>query len=152
MNEKEIKAQLLAAGATEEQLASVNYKEIEDIVTNATGIDDLCVRMKKIKPDFAEEEFKAQLAALSAKESDASEDSEVLSEEQLENVAGGSVGGWLKKNAYWLVPTLFTAAVVGYTAAQGYVNYKADKSVMAKNNPKDSVFIVRGQIVSGQLL
>lgn len=132
MTEKEIKDQLREQGVSEEELASVDYGKIAEIVSNAASIDDLCAKMKLLKPDIDDEALKKHLMELSEKSSDEDENAEDLSEEQLEAVAGGSVGSWLKKNAYWLVPTLFTASLIGVTVAQGVASHIADKDVARK--------------------
>ena len=133
MTEKEIKDQLREQGVSEEVLASVDYGKIAEIVSNAASIDDLCAKIKLLKPDIDENALKNHLMELSENSSDESEVAEDLSEEQLEAVAGGSVGSWLKKNAYWLVPTIFSASLIGVTIAQGVTNHIADKDVAMKS-------------------
>ena len=107
MNEKELKAQLLEAGVTEEQIAKVDFAKIESIIDNASSIEGLSKSLKEAYPDFNEEEFKKAVAE-NTKDNDAVED---LSDEALEAVAGGSVGSWLNKNKAWLIPVATVAAV-----------------------------------------
>ena len=133
MTEKEIKDQLRKQGVSEEALASVDYEKIAEIVSNAASIDDLCAKIKLLKPDIDENALKNHLMELSENSSDENENAEDLSEEQLEAVAGVSVGSWLKKNAYWLVPTIFSASLIGVTIAQGVTSHIADKDVAMKS-------------------
>ena len=87
MNEKELKEQLLAAGATEEQIAKINFARIEEIISQAGNLDELCNLMVKNYPGFNVQEFKkAVTEGANAKDSEEAVD---LSDEALENVAGG---------------------------------------------------------------
>ena len=49
MNEKELKEQLLAAGATEEQIAKINFARIEEIISQAGNLDDSLFVFPKTK-------------------------------------------------------------------------------------------------------
>jgi len=105
MNEKELKEELLAAGVTEEQLDSLDFTKIEEIFDNTQNADELCMEIQKNFSDFDEKSFKTMLSE-QEKESEKTED---LSDEALEEVAGGSAGSWFKKNKDWVI----TAAVIG---------------------------------------
>ena len=112
MNEQEFKAQLREAGAQEEAIAKINFAKIESIIDGASSIEDLCKGLKKAYPDFNEADFKKTIAA-NSKDSDDTQD---LSDEALEAVAGGSAGSWLKKNKDWLIPVASLAiggAIIG---------------------------------------
>ena len=119
MNEKELKQQLLAAGATEEQIAKINFARIEEIISQAGNLDELCNLMVKNYPGFNVQEFKkAVTEGANAKDSEEAVD---LSDEALENVAGGSLGSWIKKNKDWLIPVAAIGAsglLIGAFAAR----------------------------------
>ncbi len=100
MNEQKFTDMLLSAGARREDLAQVDFQKITSIVENSSSVDDLCKTLKASYPDFYEEEFRKAVAE-NMKESEKTEE---LSDSDLEAVAGGSVGSWLKKNQDWLVP------------------------------------------------
>lgn len=135
MNEKELKAQLLEAGATEEQIAKVDFAKIENIIDNASSIEGLSKSLKEAYPDFNEEEFKKAVAE-NTKDNDAVEN---LSDEALEAVAGGSVGSWLNKNKAWLIPVA-TIAVVGIGGAIIYgVKRKLAANAAAKPQRSSSI-------------
>ena len=105
MNVQELKKELLAAGVTEEQLDSLDFTKIEELFDNTQNADELCMEMQKNFSDFDEKSFKTMLSE-QEKESEKTED---LSDEALEEVAGGSAGSWFKKNKDWVI----TAAVIG---------------------------------------
>lgn len=105
MNVQELKELLLAAGVTEEQLDRLDFTKIEEIFDNTQNADELCMEMQKNFSDFDEKSFKTMLSE-QEKESEKTED---LSDEALEEVAGGSAGSWFKKNKDWVI----TAAAIG---------------------------------------
>ena len=88
MNEKQLKEDLLAAGAKEEDLAKIDFCRLEAIIDRAGSIDGLCKDLKKAYPDFDETAFKKAIA----ENTKAGDDSQELSDSDLEAVAGGSVG------------------------------------------------------------
>ena len=108
MNMNELKAELIAAGAKEEDLAKVDFANIEHIIDGANDIEGLCKALKEAYPTFDEAAFKQVIAEQTKKTDDAQE----LSDDDLEAVAGGSVGSWLNKNKEWLIPVA-TVAVLG---------------------------------------
>ena len=135
MNEKELKTQLLEAGATEEQIAKVDFAKIENIIDNASSIEGLSKSLKEAYPDFNEEEFKKAVAE-NTKDNDAVEN---LSDETLEAVAGGSVGSWLNKNKAWLIPVA-TVAAIGIGGAIIYgVKRKLAANAAAKPQRSSSI-------------
>ncbi len=109
MDYNEIKEQLLAAGATEEQVAKIDFAKIESIFDGVSSIEGLCKDLKKAYPDFNESEFKKAIA----ENSKDSENAEELSDAALEAVAGGSVGSWLNENKDWLIPVASIAVIGG---------------------------------------
>ncbi|MBR4464723.1 MAG: hypothetical protein IKS40_08935 [Treponema sp.] len=94
MNNMDIKAQLLAAGAKEEDLAKVDFAKIESIVDKAGSIGGLCKELKEAFPEFNEADFRKTLE----ENSDVSEVPQELSDDDLEAVAGGSVGSWISEH------------------------------------------------------
>ena len=108
MNMNELKAELIAAGAKEEDLAKVDFANIEHIIDGANDIEGLCKALKEAYPAFDEVSFKRAIAEQTKKTDDAQE----LSDDDLEAVAGGSVGSWINKNKEWLIPVA-TVAVLG---------------------------------------
>ena len=138
MNEKDIKAQLLAAGAKEEDLAKVDLAKIEEIFGNAGNIDGLCKDLKKAYPDFDEAAFKKAIA----ENTKAGDDSQELSDSDLEAVAGGSVGSWLNDNKAWLIPVA-ASAIVGTYFLTKYVGKRMDIAQAEKENP-----MLKGRIKS----
>lgn len=124
MKEKEFREQLLLAGASEEQIANVDFAKMENIFDKANSIEELCKTLKESYPDFNESEFKKAIAENSKTEDEIQD----LSDTDLEAVAGGSVGSWLNKNKAWLIPVA-TVAVIGI----GYGIFKLhQKNEMAK--------------------
>lgn len=120
MDEKEFKEQLLLAGASEEQIAKVDFEKMESIFDKANSIEDLCKVLKENYPDFNEAEFKKAIVENEKADGGALN----LSDADLESVAGGSVGSWLNKNKAWLIPVAaFAAAGIGY----GVYKYKQNK-------------------------
>ena len=61
MNQMELKNDLLAAGVTEEALTKLDLTKIEEIISGATNIDEICTKMKEAYPDFNETEFKKSI-------------------------------------------------------------------------------------------
>ena len=57
MDKNKITTQLLEAGATEEQLAKINFEKVESIIDTARNIDSLCRTLKSNYPDFNEAGF-----------------------------------------------------------------------------------------------
>ena len=109
MDMTELKRQLIEAGAKEEALAKIDFDKVDDIVSNASSIDDLCKKMKVYMPDFDPEAFKKELEEAKEESSDSEAEIE-LSDDSLASVAGGSkAGDWFKKNKDWVVPL----AIVG---------------------------------------
>ena len=94
MDKNKITTQLLEAGATEEQLAKINFEKVESIIDTARNIDSLCRTLKSNYPDFNEAGFMEALEK-NAKDSEETQD---LSDNDLESVAGGSVSSWISKN------------------------------------------------------
>ena len=138
MNEKDIKAQLLAAGAKEEDLAKVDLAKIEEIFGNAGNIDGLCKDLKKAYPDFNEAAFKKAIA----ENTKTCGDSQELSDSDLEAVAGGSVGSWLNDNKAWLIPVA-ASAIVGTYFLTKYVGKRMDIAQAEKESP-----MLKGRIKS----
>ena len=87
MNEKEFKEQLIATGIKEEQIANLDFSKIEKIFESSQNIDEICKSIKESFPNFDETGFR-QIISEQTKES---ENTEYLSEDALEEVAGGSV-------------------------------------------------------------
>ena len=108
MNINELKAELIAAGAREEDLAKVDFANIEHIIDDANDIKGLCKALKEAYPTFDEAAFKRAIAEQTKKTDDAQE----LSDDDLEAVAGGSVGSWINKNKEWLIPVA-TVVILG---------------------------------------
>ena len=105
MNMNELKAELIAAGAKEEDLAKVDFANIEHIIDGANDIEGLCKALKEAYPAFDEAAFKRAIAEQTKKTDDAQE----LSDDDLEAVAGGS---WINKNKEWLIPVA-TVVILG---------------------------------------
>ena len=132
MNERELKKYLLEAGASNDAVAKVDFAKIESIIDEASSIEDLCKTLKETYPDFDEAEFKKAIADY-LKEEDAPQE---LSDDDLEAVAGGSVGSWLNENKAWLIPVVTTVAIVGIgVGVHKYRQYKQrNKDLLAEAN------------------
>ena len=117
MDSNELKKQLLEYGATEEELAKIDFAAIENLLENASDIDEFCISFKKIYPNFNEAEFKQ----LIADNSDNSENAQELSDEDLESVAGGSIGSWFSKNKQLVI----CSAIIGAALIASPFVYKA---------------------------
>lgn len=124
MNINEIKAELISAGAKEEDLAKVDFAKLESIFDGANNIEGLCKSLKEAYPTFDEAEFKKAIE----ENSKDSEEAQNLSDEDLAAVAGGSVGSWLNKNKSWLIPV---AAVMVVGAGYGIFKYVKGSSAGA---------------------
>ena len=94
MTEKELKEQLLAADVKEEDIKNLNLKKFSDIIEQSKDTDDFCTSMKESFPNFDENKFMKALADYNKE----SEEEEVLSDEALETVAGGSVSSWVSSH------------------------------------------------------
>ena len=139
MNEEKIKEELLAAGATEEDIA-----KLERIIDSSKNADELCKALKEAYPDFKEAEFKRGIEK-NAKES---EDTEDLSDEALASVAGGSIGSWVKdhKTALLAVAALasipvichFTSRTASAMSGLNEAAAKQDKILGGMEGPKTS--------------
>jgi len=117
MDSNELKKQLLEYGATEEDLAKIDFSRVENIVDGASTIEDLCQALKNEYPDFNEEEFKKFVSQENESETDEAQD---LSDEDLEAVAGGSIGSWIKNNK----EVVIIASCLLATAALSPIIYK----------------------------
>ena len=113
MTEKEFKKKILEMGASQEEVAKVDFEKIKGIIDGAKSIEGLCKAFKDVYPDFNESEFKKAIIE-NTKESEEAQD---LSDDALEAVAGGSLGSWLKKNKKEI---LYTAVGVGAFGAALY--------------------------------
>ena len=126
MNQMELKNDLLAAGVTEEALTKLDLTKIEEIISGANNIDEICTKMKEAYPDFNETEFKKSITE-TAKNSEATQD---LSDDTLEEVAGGSAGSWLKKNYETICRVVVLAGILGFSYAGGkYVGNIISKKI-----------------------
>ncbi len=124
MNDKELKEQLLAAGANKADLEKVDFDKIEKIISNASSIESLCKSLRETYPDFNEADFKKVIT----EKQEESEDTQDLSESDLEAVAGGSIGSWINKNKTWLVPLAAVTIMAGYVL---YDRYQHNKKIAA---------------------
>ena len=110
MKSEEIKEMLLGAGADKDKLAKIDFAKIEEIVNSSRDIEDLCKKMTEYNPEFDKQLFMDEFNEATKESSKEEESAEDLSDEQLEDVAGGSkAGDWFKKNKDWVVPL----AIVG---------------------------------------
>ena len=94
MDKNKITAQLLEAGVTEEELGKIDFEKVGEIIDTSRSIDSLCKTLKSNYPDFNEAGFREALE----KNTKDSEEMQDLSDNDLEAVAGGSVGSWISKN------------------------------------------------------
>ena len=115
MNEKQLKEDLLAAGAKEEDLEKIDFCRLEAIIDRADSIDGLCKDLKKAYPDFDEATFKKAIA----ENTKAGDDSQELSDSDLEAVAGGSAGSWISDHKALSIPG-------------GYVLHRFGKALKAR--------------------
>ena len=133
MNEKEIKEQLLAAGATKEQLDSLNFTKIEEIFDDTKDVDGICKDIKKAFPNFDEAGFR-KIIFEQAKDS---ENTENLSDEALEEVAGGSVTTWMHRNKDWVITAAALATIGACVLYKKYTEHKLNswKAKPVSNGP-----------------
>ena len=136
MNNNELKEQLFAAGATEEQLADIDFEKIESIISGAENINEISSKMKEVFPSFNETEFRKAISETAKN----SEDAQDLSDEALEEVAGGSGGSWLKKN----YETICRVAVLVGALGVGYGFGRIIGNKIAKNSAQNTFDKVRG--------
>ena len=135
MDMTELKRQLIEAGAKEEALAKIDFDKVDDIVSNASSIDDLCKKMKVYMPDFDPEAFKKELEQ--AKSSDSEAEIE-LSDDSLASVAGGSkAGDWFKKNREWVLPLAITAGGLATLGVAKLITKPARRSSWGKTAKKE---------------
>lgn len=113
MTENEYKKQLLELGVKEEQLANINFGLVDEIISRVENIDELCDLMVKNFPDFHKDEFKKALTEAAESSTKASAEAQDLSDEELAEVAGGSVGSWIKKNKEAIAITAFSLIALG---------------------------------------
>ena len=144
MNEKELKEELLSAGATEEDIS-----KLERIIDSSKNADELCEALKKAYPDFKEAEFRRGIE----KNAKDSEDTENLSDEALASVAGGSIGSWVKNNKIALlavtalasIPIIyhFTSRTSAAMNALNDIEANREKVIGGMEGPKSSAEIQR---------
>ena len=113
MTENEYKKELLELGVKEEALANINFGLVDEIISRAENIDELCDLMVKKFPDFHKDEFKKALTEAAESSTKASAEAQDLSDEELAEVAGGSVGSWIKKNKEAIAITALSLLAVG---------------------------------------
>ena len=113
MTENEYKKQLLELGVKEEALANINFGLVDEIISRVENIDELCDLMVKNFPDFHKDEFKKALTEAAESSTKASAEAQDLSDEELAEVAGGSVGSWIKKNKEAIAITALSLLAVG---------------------------------------
>ena len=124
MNEKQLKEDLLAAGAKEENLAKIDFCRLEAIIDRAGSIDGLCKDLKKAYPDFNEAAFKNAIA----ENTKTCGDSQELSDSDLEAVAGGSAGSWISEHKALVIGlSLIVLSIPG-----GYVLNRFGKALKAR--------------------
>ncbi len=146
-------------GASEQVIADFekqfSVEEIQEIVASCDNVDEACEKLCKKYPVLQYDELKKQIDALASQaqgaESDsASEEMVDLNEDDLEAVAGGSIGSWFKKNwAGLVVGGVLTAALcaipggamIGLTVgpmAMQMVNSQAAKSEKTADAKSDN--------------
>ena len=84
MNSNELKEQFLAAGASEDQLAKIDFDKILEIIDKSSNIEELTKAMKDSFVDFDDENFKKVVAEYKDEGNEAID----LSDDDLESVAG----------------------------------------------------------------
>ena len=135
MNFTEIKEKLLAAGATEVQLENLDLTKVEAIFDKTQDIDGLCKNIKESFPDFDEAGFR-QIVAEESKDSEATE---ILSDESLEEVAGGSISSWMHRNKDWVIPAAAMATIGLCYMYNKYTRYKYNKYTKEHSTNIDKV-------------
>lgn len=134
MNKEEYKEQLLKLGLSEKQIESINFPQLEEIISNAKDVDDICTQLEKIYPGFNSDEFKKVVKYASNQEAKASENVEDLSDENLKEVAGGSASHWFRDHAVELA--IIGAGIIGgaiwgaVTAKDGTMEYSRKASAV----------------------
>ncbi len=131
IDEKALKDFYRQQGATEEAVNAVDLKKVEDLILSCgsmeEAIDTICETYPQLDKEWLEktvEDAKQEVdAQLEANSNPDSEDIVDLDEDDLEAVAGGSVGSWFKKN--W--PILVGAAAGMALAAGGMAMYSKFK-------------------------
>ena len=126
VNEAELRTLLKTNGV--EVSDGMNLAEVEELVlschTDDEAVEKLCEAYPGIDQAWLKQliaDSKAQtMAFASQKEDPTSEEMTDLEDDALEEVAGGSVGSWFKKN--W--PTVLTVVAVCGVAAAGYHAYR----------------------------
>ncbi|MBR4464721.1 MAG: hypothetical protein IKS40_08925, partial [Treponema sp.] len=120
MNEKQLKEDLLAAGAKEENLAKIDFCRLEAIIDRAGSIDGLCKDLKKAYPDFDETAFKKAIA----ENTKAGDDSQELSDSDLEAVAGS----WISDHKALVIGL----SLIALSIPGGYVLHRFGKALKAR--------------------
>ena len=122
MNSNELKEQFLAAGASEDQLAKIDFDKILEIIDKSSNIEELTKAMKDSFVDFDDENFKKVVAEYKDEGNEAID----LSDDDLESVAGGSLGSWMSENKDWLIPVAVVVGigVTGFVAGKLIQNHR----------------------------
>ena len=116
-------------------------KEVEEIIRTAAGPEDamekICQAFPEIvrellKENFEKEKKKAEKFFADGADSEALQ---TLSEDELEAVAGGSFGSWMKKNWPYVVGTAAIATVGAVCLIRGYRS-KANAQTLAAAEKK----------------
>ena len=135
MKEEEYKTRLLELGLPEEKIPNINFSQLEDIISHAKNIDEICAQLEKNYPGFNSDEFKKVFTYALSQEGKTSESVEALSDESLNEVAGGSTSHWFKDHAVEFA--IVAAGIIGgaiwgaATAKDGIIEHGRKEGAVA---------------------
>ena len=150
-SEQNIKNALKDQGIDIDSAPNINMNELEEIALSCSSVEEAIEKICEKNPQIDAEHLKNDFANLqfnmldneSSKTDSMSEEAIELDEDDLEAVAGGSVGSWFKKN--WPAVLAITAVCVGV----GYGAHKLMGSGVTSKAIESGTSAASGATASG---
>ncbi|EID85726.1 hypothetical protein MSI_05450 [Treponema sp. JC4] len=131
MNENDLKKMMVEMKLENNNLSDEDFSKLTNAINGSSSINEACKKICEVFPELSEEELKeATDLIISNLNQKQQEEVTNLSENDLEAVAGGSFGSWMKKNWGYVV------GGVGLFAASWLIgkrigSYKANNAYQA---------------------
>jgi len=129
MTKEELKEMMIKAGVEESAIVEQDIERVTEIINQSDSPNEAIKKISQSYPQVSEESLredtKALLSTLKAGDETAVQE---LSDADLEAVAGGSFGSWMKENWGYVVGTV---AVLGVLSVTGVYVYKKRQAILA---------------------
>ncbi len=129
MTKEELKEMMIKAGVEESDIVEKDIERVTEIINQSGSPNEAIKKISQAYPQVSEESLKEDtkdlLSTLKAGDVTAVQE---LSDADLEAVAGGSFGSWMKDNWGYVVGTV---AVLGVLSLTGVYVYKKRKAILA---------------------